>query len=241
MPRADQRLVELGLVSSRARAQAEIAAGRVTQSGARVRKPSETVAPDAQLELKDPENPWVGRGGLKLAHALDLFALSVDGAAALDIGASTGGFTQVLLARGARRVYAVDVGRDQMHGTIRSDARVIVLEQTNARDLDRSLIPETVDFIVADVSFISLKLVLPPALALSAAAAHLIVLVKPQFEVGPGFVSKGIVHDASVRALAVAEIRRFLEQTGWRVIGETPSPIRGGDGNEEVLLAAERA
>ncbi|MFO1186336.1 MAG: TlyA family RNA methyltransferase [Alphaproteobacteria bacterium] len=241
MPRADQRLVELGLVTSRARAQAEIGAGRVTLAGRPVRKPSEPVAADAALELANPENPWVGRGGLKLAHALDHFEVNVSGAVALDIGASTGGFTQVLLARGAARVYAVDVGHGQLDAALREDPRVIVLERTNARDLDRARVPDRVDLIVADVSFISLKLALPPALALAEPGARLVALVKPQFEVGPGIVRKGIVREASAREAAVAGIARLLEGGGWRLLGETTSPIRGGDGNEEVLLAAERA
>jgi 23S rRNA (cytidine1920-2'-O)/16S rRNA (cytidine1409-2'-O)-methyltransferase len=240
MPRADQRLVEIGLVESRARAQAEIGAGRVTLSGKPIRKASETVAADAQLELCDPENPWVSRGGLKLAHALDRFGIDPSGAVALDLGASTGGFTQVLLVRDVRRVYAVDVGHGQMHPTLSAAPRVVVLERTNARELDRTLIPEPVDLIVADVSFISLKLVLPPALALAKPSARLVVLVKPQFECGPGGANKGIVRDPTAREAAVEGVAQLLADSGWASLGQTPSPILGGDGNEEILLAAER-
>ncbi len=241
MPRADQRLVELGLVTSRARAQAEIGAGRVTLAGQPVRKPNQTVAPDAALELREPENPWVSRGGLKLAHALDRFAIDPAGVVALDIGASTGGFTQVLLARGASRVYALDVGHDQMHASLCDDPRVVVIERTNARDIGCEIVPEPVDLIVADVSFISLKLALPPALGLARPGARLVALVKPQFEAGPGGTGKGIVRAAAARASAVNGVAQFLTAAGWAVLGQTPSLIRGGDGNEETFLAARRA
>lgn len=241
MPRADQRLVELGLVASRARAQAEIGAGRVTLAGQPVRKPNQTVAPDAALELSEPENPWVSRGGLKLAHAFDRFAMDPTGTVALDIGASTGGFTQVLLARGASRVYSVDVGHDQMHASLRDDPRVVVIERTNARGIGGETVPEPIDLIVADVSFISLKLALPPGLALAKPGARLVALVKPQFEAGPGAAGKGVVRDAAARSAAVEGIAQFLADAGWTVFGQTPSPIRGGDGNEETFLAARRA
>jgi 23S rRNA (cytidine1920-2'-O)/16S rRNA (cytidine1409-2'-O)-methyltransferase len=242
MIRVDQRLVELGLVPSRARAQSEIKAGTVTLGGRAIQKPGERVAPEAVLELAVPENPWVSRGGLKLAHGLDHFAIDPSGAVALDLGASTGGFTQVLLERGAVRVYAVDVGHDQLHSSLRGDPRVVVLKRTNARHLDRALIPEPIDLIVADVSFISLRLVLPPALALAQQRARLLVLVKPQFELGPGAAPKGIVRDPARRAEAARDVALLIAaQPGWSVSGETPSPIPGGDGNEEVLLAAERS
>jgi 23S rRNA (cytidine1920-2'-O)/16S rRNA (cytidine1409-2'-O)-methyltransferase len=241
-PRADERLVELGLVASRARAQSEIKAGTVTIGGRAIQKPSERVAPEAALELARADNPWVSRGGLKLAHGLDHFAIDPAGAIALDLGASTGGFTQVLLERGTARVYAVDVGHDQLHQSLRGDTRVVVLERANARHLDRTLVPEPIDLVVADVSFISLRLVLPPALALAQQRARLVVLVKPQFEVGPGGAPRGIVRDPAVRAAAVRNVAELIAaQPGWSVLGETPSPIRGGDGNEEVLLAAERS
>ena len=239
--RADQRLVELGLVPSRARAQAEIRAGTVTCNGRVVARPSVDVAGDAVLELRETSNPWVSRGGLKLAHALDHFGLSAASKVALDIGASTGGFTDVLLAQGARRVYAIDVGHDQLHEKLRGDARVILHEGVNARDLNRSLVPEPIDVIVADVSFISLKLVLPPALALAAPKADLVALVKPQFEAGPGVAKKGVVRDATIQARVCDEIAAWIAaQARWELLGVTPSPILGPEGNREFLLAARR-
>ncbi len=238
--RADERLVELGLVPSRARAQAEIRAGTVTANGKRVAKPSERLAPSAILQIAEPENPWVSRGGLKLAHGLEHFGIDALGAVALDIGASTGGFTQVLLAKGARRVYAVDVGHSQLHATLRADECVVVLESRDARALDRAIVPDAVDILVADVSFISLKLVLPVAMALAAESAKMVVLVKPQFELGPGATTKGIVREEAARHSAVQSVADWIQAQRWTVMGWTKSPIRGGDGNEEFLLAAQR-
>jgi len=238
--RADQRLVELGLVSSRARAQAEIRSGSVTCGGRPVDRPSREVAPGASLELRASHNPWVSRGGLKLDHALAHFGISAEGKIALDLGASTGGFTEVLLARGAARVYAIDVGHGQLHEKLKADSRVISREGVNTRDLNAGIVPEPVDLIVADVSFISLKLALPPALALAAQGAHLVALIKPQFEAGPGATKKGIVRDAGVHARVCADISDWIASAGWRVIGITPSPVLGGDGNREFLLAAQR-
>jgi 23S rRNA (cytidine1920-2'-O)/16S rRNA (cytidine1409-2'-O)-methyltransferase len=238
--RADQRLVELGLASSRARAQAEIRSGSVTCNGRLVDRPSRDVAPDARLELRAGGHPWVSRGALKLAHALDHFAIEVEGKIALDLGASTGGFTEVLLARSAQRVYAIDVGHDQLHKKLRGDARIILREGVNARDLGPSIVSELVDLIVADLSFISLKLALPPALALAAPGAHLVALIKPQFEAGPGATKKGGVRDEAVHARVCADISVWMSsQAGWRVMGVTPSPILGGEGNREFLLMAQ--
>lgn len=239
--RADERLVRQGLVPSRARAQAEIRAGTVILDGRVVAKPSQDVAPDAELAIASPENPWVSRGGLKLARALDVFGIDAAGAVALDVGASTGGFTEVLLARGAHRVYAVDVGRGQLHERLRAEPRVVSLEAKDARALTHYDIPESVDIIVADVSFISLRLVLPAAVQFAKPSASLIALVKPQFEAGPGAVRKGIIKDAGLRSAAVEGLSRVVQDDlGWQVLGCAPSPVKGGDGNEEFLLAAAR-
>ena len=238
--RADQLLVERGLVQSRARAQAEIRAGRVTANGRPLRKPSEVIAPDTVLSV-DAINPYVSRGALKLISAFDTFAVSPAGKTVLDIGASTGGFTQVALARGATHVTAIDVGHGQLHPTLAGDPRVTMIEGMNARDLTAERIVRTPDLIVVDVSFISLKLVLPPALALSAPQAQLIALIKPQFEAGRDALSKGgVVKDASVHARVCADIRAFLGDKGWQVIGLMQSPILGGDGNTEFLIGASR-
>jgi 23S rRNA (cytidine1920-2'-O)/16S rRNA (cytidine1409-2'-O)-methyltransferase len=239
--RADERLVELGLTESRARAQAEIKAGTVTLEGRIIRRPSERIDDNSRLDIARPDNPWVSRGALKLADGFAHFGWDVSGVLALDLGASTGGFTQVLLARGARRVYAVDVGHGQIDASLRADPRVIVLERTNARDLNAQLIAEPIDLIVADVSFISLKLVLPPAMALANRPARLLALVKPQFECGPGAAKKGVVRDGALRSAALDSIAAFIAcQTGWSVVGWVPSPIKGGEGNEETLIAAAR-
>ena len=237
--RADQSLVERGLVPSRARAQAAIEAGLVTADGVRVEKASQPVSPDAELRAS-PAHPYVSRGGLKLAAALDRFAIDPRDKVCLDIGASTGGFSEVLSVRGARRVYAVDVGRGQLHPSLRGRRGIVSLEATDARALDRRLVPELVDLIVADVSFISLKLVLPAALALSAPSAELVVLVKPQFEAGRAHLKKGIVRDEAVRQAVCADIERFITAAGWRVIGAMPSPVTGGEGNREFLIGARR-
>jgi 23S rRNA (cytidine1920-2'-O)/16S rRNA (cytidine1409-2'-O)-methyltransferase len=241
--RADQLLVDRGLAESRARAQALILAGRVFAGARRIGKAGEPCAADLDLEVRGLDHPWVSRGGLKLVHALDRFAVDARGRAALDIGASTGGFTDVLLARGARRVYAVDVGHGQLAWKLRRDSRVVVLERTNARLLGRTEIPEPVDIITCDVSFIGLEAVLPAALALAAAEAVLVALVKPQFEAGREQVGHGgIVRDAAVHDAVCARIAAWVGgRPGWTVIGVTESPLRGADGNREFLLCARRA
>ena len=239
--RLDSLLVERGLFDSRAKARAAIEAGGVTVAGRTASKPSELADPDAEIEAR-PAHPFVGRGALKLDHALTLWPVAVEGRAVLDMGASTGGFTEVCLKRGARRVYAVDVGRGQLHASLAADPRVIVLEGTDARALDRALIPEPIELIVCDLSFIGLAKALPAALALAAPGAHLIALVKPQFEVGPARVGKGgVVKDAAARAEALAHVAAFLTDAGWPVRASADSPIQGGDGNREYLVWATRA
>jgi 23S rRNA (cytidine1920-2'-O)/16S rRNA (cytidine1409-2'-O)-methyltransferase len=238
--RLDLLIVERGLLPSRARARAAIEAGGVSINGRTALKVSEPVAEDAVLQVR-PSHPWVGRGALKLDHALSLWPVPVEGRTVLDVGASTGGFTEVCLSRGARRVYAVDVGRGQLHGSLRADRRVAGLEATDARRLDRTLIPEAPQLVVCDASFIGLAKVLERPLALAAPEADLIALVKPQFEVGPERVGKGgLVTDPAARADAVEGVRGFLESAGWTVREVTQSPIAGGDGNVEFLLWARR-
>ncbi|WP_312732811.1 TlyA family RNA methyltransferase [Brevundimonas sp.] len=240
--RIDQLLVARGLFDSRARARAAIEAGLVLADGVAVQKPSEQVDEDAVLEAQ-PAHRWVGRGALKLDHALDLWPIAVEGRVALDVGASTGGFTEVCLDRGAARVFAVDVGFGQMHDRVADDPRVVNLERTDARDLNPDLIPQAPSLIVCDASFISLSKVLPAALALAADDADLVTLVKPQFEAdGPGGVGKkGVVKDPQVHAAAVQRVSDWLESIGWTVQATTESPITGGDGNVEFLLWAKRA
>jgi 23S rRNA (cytidine1920-2'-O)/16S rRNA (cytidine1409-2'-O)-methyltransferase len=240
--RVDTLLVERGLAESRARAQALVLAGLVWSAGQRLDKPGTSLAADTPLEVHGREHPWVSRGGVKLAHALDQFAIDPAGAVALDIGASTGGFTDVLLTRGARRVYAVDVGHGQLAWKLRQDARVTVLERANARHLAREQIPEAPELIVCDASFISLTIVLPAALALAAPAARLVALIKPQFEVGKGKVGKGgVVRDPALHREVCERITAWLEaQPGWRVAGLTESPIQGPEGNIEFLVYARR-
>jgi 23S rRNA (cytidine1920-2'-O)/16S rRNA (cytidine1409-2'-O)-methyltransferase len=233
--RADRLLVERGLFESRAQAQAAIAAGQVTADGAPVRKPSDVLRPDAVLQAA-PAHPWASRGGVKLAAALDAFGIDPSGRVCLDVGASTGGFTDVLLARGAARVYAVDVGRDQLHPRLREDARVVSRESTDIRTLAPLSPPPTL--IVIDVSFISLRLVLPPALALAARPAQLVALIKPQFEAGRAHLKKGIVQDAAIRRQVCEEIAAFVASLGWNIKDLVPSPITGGDGNQEFLITA---
>ena len=235
--RADRSLVDRGLAPSRARAQAAIEAGLVTADGVRIEKASQPVSSGAELRAS-PAHPYVSRGGLKLAAALERFAFHPRGKICLDLGASTGGFSEVLLERGARLVYAVDVGHGQLHPSLHGRRGIVSLERTDARALDRKLIPEPVELVVADVSFISLKLVLPAALALCAPAAELVVLVKPQFEAGRAHLKKGIVRDEAVRKAVCADIERFIAAEGWRVIGAKESPIPGGDGNREFLIGA---
>lgn len=242
MPRSrlDLLLVKRGLLDSRAKARAAIDAGRVTVAGRVVLRPAETVDTEAEIRA-EPAHPWVSRAALKLDHALNLWPIPVQGRTVLDVGASTGGFTEVCLARGAARVYAVDVGRGQLHPGVAADPRVVNLQATDARALDRRLVPQAPGLVVCDASFIGLAKVLPAAIALAAPGADLIVLVKPQFEVGPGAVGKGgVVRDAGARARAVDGARAFVERSGWRVRETAESPIHGGDGNVEYLLWAQR-
>ena len=236
--RLDQRLVALGLAPSRARAQALVAAGAVTVDGAVALKPAQAAPDSAAVAVIADPCPWVSRAALKLVHALDAFALDPGGALALDVGASTGGFTQVLLARGAARAIALDVGHGQLAPSLAADPRVTVLEGVNARDLDAGLIPPP-NWIVADVSFISLTLALPPALSRAKPGARLVALIKPQFEAGRAAVGRGgMVRDPAALTAARARVRDFLVGAGWTVTHEGDSPILGGDGAREYLIAA---
>jgi 23S rRNA (cytidine1920-2'-O)/16S rRNA (cytidine1409-2'-O)-methyltransferase len=237
--RADHLLVERGLFASRARAQAAIAAGLVSADGAPVRKASAEIPVDAVLRA-EPAHLWVSRGGVKLGAALDHFGFDPQGRFCLDVGASTGGFTEVLLARGARGVVAVDVGRGQLHARLRVDARVVSLEETDIRMLDPAALREQPDFAVVDVSFISLKLVLPAVSGLLPRPAHLIALIKPQFEVGRRNLKKGIVRDAALQRAVADDIAAFTAGLGWTVHGTFDSPVPGGDGNREFFVAASR-
>ena len=235
--RADRLLVERGLFESRAKAQAAIAAGLVIADGVTLRKASDEIAIDAAIDAR-AAHPYVSRGGVKLAAALDTFGFDPKGCVCLDVGSSTGGFTQVLLRRGAARVYAVDVGRAQLHASLRERPDVVSLEQTDIRELKP--LDSAPDLVVIDVSFISLKQVLPAALKLAASSAQLIALIKPQFEAGRERVRKGVVRDAAVHVAVCDDIAAFVASLGWRVVGLTPSPITGGDGNAEFLLGAKR-
>jgi len=238
--RADVLLVARGLVESRAKARAAIEAGGVTVAGRRIEKPSELIEAEAEVKAQ-AAHPWVGRGGLKLVHALDLWPIAVEGRVVLDVGASTGGFTEVCLARGAARVYAVDVGRDQLHPRLAKDPRVVELSATDARTLTRDQIAEPPGLVVCDVSFISLVKALPAALEIAAPAADLVVLVKPQFEVGREHLGKGaIVKDEAARGRALATAVEFLEAAGWQVREKAESPITGADGNHEFLVWATK-
>jgi len=239
--RADLLLVARGLFESRAKARAAIEAGGVTADGRVVAKAAELVAEDAVIEAA-PAHPWVGRGALKLEHALAAWPVAVAGRVVLDVGASTGGFTEVCLAAGARRVYAVDVGVGQLHPSLADDPRVVSLEGLDARRLTAAEAPEPPQLVVCDVSFIGLAKALPAALALAAPDAELIALVKPQFEVGPQGVGKGgLVKDEAARAAAVAGVGDFLRDAGWAVRETLDSPIEGGDGAREYLVWARRA
>ena len=230
-----------GLAESRAKAQALLMAGQVFSGERRLEKPGLQVERDLPLTVRGAEHPWVSRGGVKLDHALTHFGVDPAGLAALDIGASTGGFTHVLCERGARRVYAVDVGYGQLDARLRDDARVVVLERTNARHLSRTQVPEPVDLIVCDASFIGLRTILPAPLALAASGARLIALIKPQFEAGRGRVGKGgIVRDPAVHDEVCTTIRAWLTAEGWPVTGLVESPIQGRDGNTEFLIGARR-
>jgi 23S rRNA (cytidine1920-2'-O)/16S rRNA (cytidine1409-2'-O)-methyltransferase len=234
-------LVERGLAETRAKAQALILAGAVWSGDKKLDKAGTAVAADIALELRGRDHPWVSRGGIKLAHALDHFRIDVTGAVALDIGASTGGFTDVLLARGAARVYAVDVGHGQLAWKLRQDPRVVVLERVNARHLTAKEIPEPPDIIVCDASFIGLQTVLPAALALAKPAAKLVALIKPQFEVGPENVGRhGVVRDPALHREVCERIAQWLRESGWTVEGIAESPITGPEGNVEFLIHAHR-
>jgi 23S rRNA (cytidine1920-2'-O)/16S rRNA (cytidine1409-2'-O)-methyltransferase len=241
--RLDTLLVERGLAETRAKAQALVLAGAVWSGDKRLDKSGAAVAADAPLELRGRDHPWVSRGGVKLAHALEQFGIDPAGAVALDIGASTGGFTDVLLSRGARRVYAVDVGHGQFAWKLRHDPRVVLRERCNARHLTAAEIPEPPDLIVCDASFIGLETVLPAALGLAGPGARLVALIKPQFEVGAARVGKGgVVRVPALHREVCDRIVAWLErQPGWRVEGLTESPIRGPEGNVEFLVHARRA
>jgi 23S rRNA (cytidine1920-2'-O)/16S rRNA (cytidine1409-2'-O)-methyltransferase len=237
--RADRLLVDRGLFESRAKAHAAILAGGVSADGVTIAKPSDEIAIDATLSA-EPAHPWVSRGGVKLAAALDHFDFDPSGRVCLDVGASTGGFTEVLLARGARRVYAVDVGRDQLHPRLRGCPQIVSVEATDIRRLDPARLGERVELVTVDVSFISLKLVLPAALALAAPTVQLVALVKPQFETGGRNLKKGIVRDPAVQAAVCADMAVVVHSLGLKVVGTIPSPIAGGDGNREFLIGARR-
>jgi len=237
--RADQLLVDRGLADSRARALAMILAGLVFSGERRIDKGGQMLADDAAIDVRGKDHPWVSRGGVKLAHALDHFDWDVTGAIALDVGASTGGFTDVLLSRRAAQVFAIDVGTNQLAWKLRQDPRVIVHEQTNARYLTPEIVTEPVDFITCDASFISLAKVLDRALDFARPGARLIALVKPQFEAGRTEIGKGgVVRDPAVHERVCAAAAAWVESRGWQVAGITPSPITGPEGNVEFLLAA---
>ena len=238
--RVDQALVDRGLVESRTRAQALIMAGKVWSGDARVAKPGDMLAEDAALEVRGQDHPWASRGGLKLDAGMRRFGLSAEGRICLDIGASTGGFTSVLLASGAARVHAVDVGHGQLAWALRTDPRVAVHERVNARYLTRETVPDPIEALVCDASFIGLQTVLPAGLSLCAPGAWAVALIKPQFEAGPGQVGKGgVVRDAAVHRAVCARIEAWWSALpGWRVEGIEESPITGPEGNREFLIAA---
>jgi 23S rRNA (cytidine1920-2'-O)/16S rRNA (cytidine1409-2'-O)-methyltransferase len=239
--RTDQLLVSRALAESRTRAQALIMAGAVFSGEKQIGKAGDMLAEDAPLEVRGKDHPWVSRGGIKLDHGLTHFGFDVTGAVALDVGSSTGGFTDVLLSRGAAKVYAVDVGTNQLAWKLRQDSRVIVNEQTNARSLNESIIPEPIDIIVCDASFIGLAKVLEAPLKLARPRARLVALIKPQFEAGREEVGKGgVVRDPLVHERVCAEATAWVETQGWTVIGITPSPITGPEGNVEFLLSAQK-
>lgn len=239
--RIDQLLVERGEAESRARAQALVMAGLVFVKDARVTKPGQQVPHDAELVVKGRDHPWVGRGGVKLDGAIRQFGLDPAGAVAMDIGSSTGGFTQVLLHHGAVHVFAVDVGTNQLDWRLRNDPRITVLEQTNARELTTAQIDRPCNWVVCDASFISLRKVLEVPLKLAAPSCRLVALIKPQFEVARGEVGKGgIVRDPALHQRVCDEVRAWLEGDGWRVQGTVPSPITGTEGNVEFLISAVR-
>lgn len=239
----DQLLVERGLADSRTRAQALVLAGRVFRGERRLDKPGEQVPADAEVTVRGGGgDDWVSRGAHKLMAGLDAFAIDPQGLVCLDVGASTGGFTEVLLRRGAARVYAVDVGYGQLDMRLRRDPRVVVRERVNARHLTAAEVPEPIDLVVCDASFIPLHLVLPAALALTKLGARLVALIKPQFEVSKGQVGKGgVVRDPALHEAVCAQMRTWLESVeGWRVLGIVPSPLLGPAGNREFLIGARR-
>ncbi len=237
--RADQLLVSRGLAESRTRAQSLIMAGAVFSGERKLAKAGDLLADDAALEVRGKDHPWVSRGGIKLDYGLMHFGFDVTGFVGLDIGSSTGGFTDVLLSRGAAKVYAVDVGTNQLAWKLRSDPRVIVHEQTNARNLDAGIVPELVDIVVCDASFIGLAKVLEAPLKLAKADARLVALIKPQFEAGREEVGKGgVVRDSLVHDRVTTEAKAWVESQGWTIIGLAPSPITGPEGNIEFLLGA---
>ena len=237
--RADLALVAQGLAESRTRAQALILAGSVYAGDRRVAKAGDLFADDVALTVKGRDHPWVSRGGVKLAHGLEHFGFDVTGAVALDVGSSTGGFTDVLLTRGAARVYAIDVGTNQLAWKLRSDDRVIVHEQTNARALTTEIVPEAVDIVVCDASFIALSKVLDAALDLARPGAALVALVKPQFEAGRGEVGKGgVVRDPAIHQRVCDDAAAWVQSKGWKTLGVESSPITGPEGNVEFLLGA---
>lgn len=239
--RADQILVDRGLAESRTRAQALIMAGLVFAGDRKVEKPGQPLAPDAAIEVRGRDHPWVSRGGIKLAHALDHFGWDVTGAVAIDVGSSTGGFTDVLLTKGAARVYAVDSGTNQLAWKLRQDPRVVVHEQTSARILTPAHIPEPIDLVVCDASFIGLAKVLEVPLGFTRPGARLAALIKPQFEAGRAEVGKGgVVRDPAVHARVCNAVAAWLTASGWDVAGITTSPITGPEGNVEFLIGATR-
>jgi 23S rRNA (cytidine1920-2'-O)/16S rRNA (cytidine1409-2'-O)-methyltransferase len=239
--RVDQLLVERGLAESRARAQALVMAGLVFAGETKIAKPGQQLAEDIALDVRGRDHPWVSRGGIKLAHAIDHFGLDPAGAVAMDIGSSTGGFTDVLLTHGAAHVFCVDSGTNQLAWRLREDSRVTVLEQTSARILTPQLIDRACNWVVCDASFISLAKVLDVPLGLAAPHCQLVALIKPQFEVGREEVGKGgVVRDPALHARVCGDVHSWLEQLGWAVTGIVPSPITGPEGNVEFLIAATR-
>jgi len=238
--RIDQLLVDRGLAESRTRAQAYVMAGLVFTGERRIDKSGQQIAEDSPIEVRGQDHPWVSRGGLKLAHALDHFGLSPQGRICIDVGASTGGFSDVMLHDAAEKIYAVDVGRGQLAWKLRQDTRVIVLEKTNARYLTRDIIPDTIGFIGCDASFIGLQTVLPAAMTLAEPDALMVALIKPQFEVGRGQVGKGgVVRDPALHREVCVRIEEWISgMPDWRVLGLTQSPIKGPEGNIEFLIAA---
>ncbi len=237
--RADILLVERGLFESRARAQAAIEAGLVMANGKAVAKPSETIALDAELQAQ-PAHPFVSRGGVKLAGALEQYPIGIEGHVCLDVGASTGGFTEVLLANGANLVFSIDVGREQLHASLRGHPKVVSMEETDIRDFEGKRLPMRPDVVVIDVSFISMKAVLPVALSLAASPMHLLALIKPQFEAARKHSKRGIIRNAMVHQEICEDIAGFAASLGCSDIKVFPSSIAGGDGNLEFFIGARR-